>query len=161
MLGMCKLADMLMLVNESVCSLAILPRQNRSMAEVIAAEWGRNEKKEVQKRKYGCVHCKCDKQPPCGMVVKYTLLEQSVRRESKKEHGLSRSLRNTGHEVAEMASNPSQDNPEAADSDMPIRSQVSRRKSIPRVRQNENSIEEVKAPGGWGPVTLAEAWPRA
>ena len=127
-------------------------RENRGMAQVIAADWGLNEKKEVHKKTHSYVYCKCGQQPPCGMVVKYTLLDEVVRRESKREHTLGRNPRQTVHELAGVASKPaasllawSQDNPDAADSDMPTRQQISRRKSLQLVRQSESSIEEVKA----------------
>ncbi|CAE7944072.1 swnK, partial [Symbiodinium necroappetens] len=65
---------------------------------------------------------------------------------------LSKLQDHTIHAVAGVASKPaaslvawSQDNPDAADSDMPTRQQISRRKSLQLVRQSESSIEEVKA----------------
>ena len=129
-----------------------VPRQGRSMADVIAAEWGMNKRKVVHKSKRSYVHCKCGKDPPCGMVVKYTLSGQSVRCESKCEHASSRSLREVVREVADLPSSAaaslgawSQEDPEAAGSEMPTRSQVSRRKSLLRACQGENSIEEVRA----------------
>ena len=114
-----------------------LARQNRSMAEIITAEWGLNEHKVVHKTNYNYVYCKCDKQPRCGMVVKYTLSEEDVRRENKNGHALNRNIRETIREVAAMPSNPaaalvawSQKNPDAADADFPARGQVSRRNPL-------------------------------
>ena len=86
------------------------------------------------------------------MVVKYTLPGQTVRRESKYDHALTGSLREVVREVADLPSSAaaslvswSQENPEAAESEMPTRRQVSRRKSLQRARQGESSIEEVQA----------------
>ena len=62
-----------------------------------------------------------------------------------------------------MPSNPaaslvawSQTNPDAADADFPTRSQVSRRKSLQRVRHHENTIEEREVTKDWEFQILAE-----
>ena len=43
-------------------------RENRGMAD-----WGLNEQRRCAKNTHSYVYCKCGQQPPCGMVVKYTL----------------------------------------------------------------------------------------
>ncbi|CAE7738370.1 unnamed protein product [Symbiodinium sp. CCMP2592] len=83
------------------------------------------------------------------MVVKYTMEDQVVKRESKFEHALPKALRDTVPEVAEKTGTAaaslvawSLGNPDAPDSSIPRLSQVSRKKA--RARESESSIEDVK-----------------
>ena len=104
-----------------------LAHQSRTMAEIITAEWGRNEHKVVHKASYTYVCCKCDKQPRCslGMVVKYTLLEEDVVRMGMFSAGISEKRSVKWPQC--------------------LRIQLLRWKSLQRVCHHENTIEEVKA----------------
>ncbi|CAE7425565.1 unnamed protein product, partial [Symbiodinium sp. CCMP2592] len=128
-----------------------IPHQGQSRDAVIQAEWGMNKCKVVNKKIYSYVYCRCN-DAGCPMVVKYTMEDQVVKRESKFEHPLPKALRDTIREVAEIPGTAaaslvtwSQENPNAADADIPTCSQVSRRKALQRVRHQENSIKQVQA----------------
>ena len=60
-------------------------RVDRGMAQVIVADWGLNEEKEVLKKTKSYVYCKRGQQSPFDMIVKYTLRNEIIRRETKYE----------------------------------------------------------------------------